>query len=162
MFVYRITTILFAPMNPHVTKVMEETAKKLKLKAEGAKNAESMQVLMQDEDNLKTYLGGVQFDDLLNGDNSSSLPKDLSVTIRFPAELRYKPSKENLTAPDSWGTNLLFPIFSFAGPRSPNSSFTAPPRKNPIFVKDHAKGIFFRLLRRRFSGSSNCSLTVHT
>lgn len=105
---------------------MNRTAQKLGLETRGMLNAETMELYLQDEFNLISILGGIQFNDLLSG--NVSLPQDLHAAIRFPAELRTTFSVISL-ATNSWRTNLLFPQIQFAGPRNPASNFTAPPSK---------------------------------
>lgn len=104
---------------------MQRTAEKLELTAQGMPNAESMKLLLQNELNLISTLGGVQFDDSLSG--IVSLPKDLHAAIRFPGELRT--GGMNSIVASSWRTNWLFPQIQFAGPRNPKANFTAIPGK---------------------------------
>ncbi|XP_060519226.1 phospholipid-transporting ATPase ABCA3 isoform X2 [Cylas formicarius] len=71
-----------------------------------------------------TTFAGLQFsDDIANSDH---LPDRLSLAIRFPSELRSGGSSYGVNS-QNWLTNLVYPIFQTAGPRSPNSSTGATP-----------------------------------
>lgn len=94
---------------------------------QGMANGKAMELLLQKEENVKTTLAGVQFEDSLT--ENQPLPKNVYVAIRFPAELRKPPLGEIMVKGKSWQTDLVFPIFQIAGPRSYISNETAPPGK---------------------------------
>lgn len=120
---------------------MNKAAKKLNLMAVSRPNAESVELQLQNELNLITVLGAVQFNDSLSG--NVSLPNDIYAAIRFPGELRSLGM--NSLATSSWRTNLLFPQIQFAGPRSPASNFTAVPGKYENFSYNNylATSVYF-------------------
>lgn len=118
-----VKKILYSPLNPSITKLMEKVAAKLRLTAQGLPDEQNMILLMQDQKNSLDTLGGVQFDDSLSG--TAVLPKTLYAAIRLSAELR-KYGK-NLSIENTWYTDRLFPSIELAGPRDSSSTFTASP-----------------------------------
>lgn len=113
-------------------KIMEKTAAKLGLTAQGLSNGQNMELLMQDKHNLMSTLGGVQFEESLSGD--VDLPRYLFVAIRLPGELRQKNNQtiEDASKMSTWNTDKLFPPNEIAGPRDDTLKFSAFPSK--IFV----------------------------
>lgn len=57
--------------------------------------------------------------------NITKLPEKLVYKLRFPSESRTPPLPEPLIF--NWHTNLLYPLFSTGGPRSPNDSYGGMP-----------------------------------
>lgn len=64
-------------------------------------------------DQGRLVLAGLIFDGI---SDATTLPNDLSVRIRFPAESRALSPRNPLT--NNWQTDSLFPLFSTGGPRS--------------------------------------------
>lgn len=135
--------ILFSPLNPSLTKLMDKVAKKLGLIAKGLPNVQNMVLLMHDEQNLHDTLGGVEFDDSLSG--NVTIPRTLYAAIRLPGELRQY--SKNSSTDNTWYTDHLFPSIEIAGPRDHASTFTASPGILKYALCDKHNCYVFRLLR---------------
>ncbi|XP_066151375.1 phospholipid-transporting ATPase ABCA3-like isoform X1 [Euwallacea fornicatus] len=66
----------------------------------------------------------IQFQDSLINRTDLGPDENVDISIRFPAELRFSRS---LLEQNNWHTNLIYPLFQTAGPRSPNSTSGATP-----------------------------------
>lgn len=66
------------------------------------------------DDQNRMILAGLLFEGL--SADANTLPNDLSVRIRFPAESRATSTRNPLS--NNWQTDSLFPLFSTGGPRN--------------------------------------------
>ncbi|KAF5273700.1 hypothetical protein FQA39_LY07390 [Lamprigera yunnana] len=120
-----LQSVAWSPTNPHLNVIMNNTLATIcaderiypcTMKHISFEDSKSLEVYLSNEIHLVTTLAGVQFDDDLKG--NKILPSNLSITFRFPGELR---GGISLGAKGfgqyTWKTNLLFPLYQVAGPR---------------------------------------------
>lgn len=78
----------------------------------------------------------------------STIPKNLRYTLRFPSELRSTPFGFNQPLFFNWQTHLLFPMYTFGGPRNPNENEGGTPsyvREGFTPIQDAIMRAFVRL-----------------
>ncbi|KAK4876911.1 hypothetical protein RN001_009417 [Aquatica leii] len=120
-----IKSIAWSPNNKYLGQIMNNTIEAIcedesflfcSLESLPFNDSNSLENYLNNEFHLVTTLAGIQFDDSLKG--NVVLPPKLTVTFRFPGELR---SGASLGAKGfgqyTWKTNLLFPLYQIAGPR---------------------------------------------
>ncbi|GJQ88074.1 hypothetical protein Trydic_g13087 [Trypoxylus dichotomus] len=111
--------IAYSPCNQALQGIMINVAEKSNLSVECYKDSEELEIKLWN--NMNETLAAVVFSDALLTQND--LDPNLTVTIRFPSELR------NSTSPmlEAWNTHLTFPQFQLSGPREPEENEGASP-----------------------------------
>ncbi|XP_049855750.1 phospholipid-transporting ATPase ABCA3 isoform X1 [Schistocerca gregaria] len=106
--------VAWSPAHGALSAVMERAAARLNVTAVAFNTSEELMKTVTSYDVRETFLASVIFDSP-SLEVSPDLPTDLTMTIRFPAELR---QPLGLSSPQSnWQTNKLFPTFETYGPR---------------------------------------------
>lgn len=107
--------LAYTPAHPALDGLMQRV--QLAMGIEGdlrpyATEEELNRVLIDDQ--TRMILAGLFFEGL--SADATTLPNDLSVRIRFPAESRATSTRNPLS--NNWQTDSLFPLFSTGGPRN--------------------------------------------
>ncbi|XP_019867946.2 phospholipid-transporting ATPase ABCA3-like [Aethina tumida] len=109
-------SIIYSPSTPETDKIMspfEMVGCKL-IPTNNRKELEEAYAM-----NETSLLPAIEF-----SQDFSVMNDNISITIRFPSELR---TSFNLIGGNTWKTYLIYPLYQVAGPRSYNDSTGAPP-----------------------------------
>ncbi|XP_018330699.1 ATP-binding cassette sub-family A member 3 [Agrilus planipennis] len=113
----------WSPYNPSLERIMNDVVINLGVSGHRSFNNSALLESAMQASTMDSILAGVQFPDSLHG--NVSLYKDLDITIRFPGEQRS--ARVVGLGSITWFTNLLFPLYQYAGPRRIDHPTGGPP-----------------------------------
>lgn len=102
--------LAYTPVTNYTNRIMEYVRMKMNLTSLVRFNDLVSLIYYMDNASVPTPLAGVAFNS-----HGQGLPKDVKVTLIFPAELRNPSENASLK---NWVTDLLFPLFESTGPRN--------------------------------------------
>lgn len=108
-------TLAYTPRNPALDALMQQVKLSMEI-TDDLIPKDTEEELNNDLiiDQGRLVLAGLIFDGITS--DATTLPNDLSVRIRFPAESRALQVRNPLS--NNWQTDSLFPLFSTGGPRN--------------------------------------------
>lgn len=118
-------TLAYAPANPQLVPLMDKVRESMNMGLDFI----PFNTVAELEDRMigsqtRLLFAGVVFNNLAL--NTPTLPRQLNVSIRFPAESRAIAGTANALV-NNWQTDSLYPLFSEGGPRNRNNQFGGNP-----------------------------------
>ncbi|XP_074034978.1 phospholipid-transporting ATPase ABCA3 isoform X2 [Leptinotarsa decemlineata] len=141
---YGNNVLLYSPKNEEFEKVMGFFRYAFK-NVTGVANSDDLETRFLTNSANSTF-AGIDFGDRYLNISSLNDIKDMRISIRFPGELKLTSNLE-----ENWKTNLVYPVFQFAGPRS----YPDPTGSIPNYYKEGFLGLQYAVTASLILASNN-------